>query len=266
MTLRSAKQLPVSAMEAFDQVRMEIPRNETSRRMDDPKVYLQVLEAMKDLGHRRLINLAHSYEQSRIAHAFYRGDGVVVKVIPEDYLGAPNVIRHLPSITSHSIKAGDRGFRIKTYPWLAGTVTQEDIEDFRAELLPLGVAFVKDDDHPGNVRRMPDKNRTLVGIDSFMYEFDPANRKITQEMEDAWHKYVHRLFPIYDESSIPAQTEHTDFNFVSAHDPNAVTATYNIAPVTTMPYVQPVPQTGGRGLRARLAQYAASFASPFTFG
>jgi hypothetical protein len=216
--------MPSEIYSAFSQAFMENPMNETSRRLcsnhDD---MMRVAKTLRDLGQFRLINLSRSYEESRIVLAFYAGDGIVIKVIPEDFLGDSNVIYHLPAITARRVGIEkNRDFIIKAYPWLkSDNITAQDINVLKSKLAEIGLTIIEGDDSPRNIRRMPDKQGTLVGIDSAMYYNPQDNGAITAELTDNWHAYVHKLFPVYQQRQIKPQNEQTNFDFVSIHDRGA---------------------------------------------
>lgn len=221
-TRKPGTEYPKSAFEIFTQASISMGSNETVRRLSgDFNAQSVIVKALKEQSWSRFINLSRSYDQSRIVLALYAGDGIVVKIIPDDYLGERNAIYHLPAIRSASVEAGDRKYRIKAYPWLSPNhVSQDDVDGMAEKLVALGITFTEGDAHPKNVHRMPDRNRTLVGIDSSMYHIHSGNN-ITPSLISAWHRYVHKLFPIYEQNNIPVQDKNTDFSFVSIHDPGS---------------------------------------------
>lgn len=213
---------PKSALDAINQACMEIPRNETSYQLErNQDALMRVLAKFKELGQYRLINLANSYEKSRVAHAFYAGNGFVIKVIPEYFLGRHNAIFHLPAISTDHVKLDHRNLVIKTYPWLdPGKVSPEDIKNMGEKLRKHGLTFENNEAWPRNIHILPNSEKTLVGIDSSMY-VNTENGGIDPLIEKSWHEYIHRLFPIYKQEKIPHQTEDTDFSFFSIHDKEA---------------------------------------------
>lgn len=218
---------PLNCYNAFALALAEIPKNVTSYRLErNADALNEVVKAIHALGQKKLINLAHSYDESRIALAFYAGDGLVVKVIPQNYLGPSDVIMHLPAI-SETTATGESNdnqdtFLIKTYPWVPpGEVTAKDIQEMRQRLSKIGLFFNAGDDRARNIHRLPNAEQTLIGIDSAMYEWEKGAKDVDDTLRNAWHKFIHKLYPIYDHGSIKPQSAATNFNFVSIHDPAA---------------------------------------------
>lgn len=87
----------------------------------------------------------------------------------------------------------------------------EALDDVNLRLRP-------DDAFPRNVHRMPDKIGTLVGVDSNMYVKKSHNLGVPTHLVEAWNKYIHEMYPIYDLGEVPAQTQDTDFSFHSIHN------------------------------------------------
>lgn len=234
LPVKQDRNQPLRLLFAFDLARREIPENVTCRRLDrDPEMQGAIARALKDMGITNLVNLAHSYEESRIALAFYAGDGLVVKVIPDDYLGAPEVIMHLPAITQQKVELedSDKPFWIKTYPWVPpGQVTHGEIEKMRETLSKLGLSFEEGDDKARNIHRLPNADGTLIGIDSSMFQYNKANGAIPQSLKDQWHQFIHKLYPTYNDEHKLRQTETTNFDFVSLHDRAAVNEVFHPFP------------------------------------
>lgn len=181
-----------------------------------------IINALKDMGINRLGNLTKKSNEAMIALSFYAGDGIVAKIIPADYFDKSDPIYSMPPITSTRVETDSREYIVATYPWIdPGGVTKDEIEELREILKNHGIDFSKNDDDPKNVHRMPDKNETLAGIDSNMYE-DARNGNTTSlEIKQAWREYIEELYPIYKSGIIPAQTQDTNFEFVSIHNENA---------------------------------------------
>jgi len=73
-------------------------------------------QVLHKMGQKRLVALTHRPSEAQIALAYYAGNGVVVKVIPKDFLGQPESIYHAPAISSETIEANERAFVVRTYP------------------------------------------------------------------------------------------------------------------------------------------------------
>lgn len=188
----------------------------------DHKAQPAIIDALRDMGINRLGNLTKKSDEAMIALSFYAGDGIVAKIIPADYFDKSDPIYSMPPITSTKVTTDDREYIIATYPWISsGGVTQSEIEELREILRNQGIDFSKNDDSPKNIHRMPDKNGTLVGIDSNMYENANNDQTINPDLKKAWREYIEEIFPIYKSGVVPAQTESTSFEFVSIHNENA---------------------------------------------
>jgi hypothetical protein len=217
---------PGTIYDAFTLAAMELRYNEAVRRIDpSPAIQDALAQKLDELGQYRFINLTHNTDQSRIALAMYAGDGIVVKIIPANYLGQPNAIYHVPSISSHRVKVDYKDFAgeeqhdefvIKTYPWIApGGIEPADVEEFTRHVAKVGMSINEGDAHPKNIHRLPGTSR-MIGIDSAMYNLTHAS--FTEKMENGWHDYMHQLYPIYDIGYVDPQSAATNFNFVSLHD------------------------------------------------
>ncbi len=217
----------MEAAQAFDEARKILGHNQTARRLeghpddDNPWIYhdpqQKVIKALAEMGQTRFINLARSYQDSRVALALYAGNGIVAKIIPADHLPTSRAIYYLPAIKRIDVQTERQKFKIKFYPWVSGRdVDEKSVERLGAKIADLGLSFTEGDGHPRNVHCLPDGRRTLVGIDSYMYRGTVEDLTLI----DAWHAYIHELFPIYKTGEIPPQTKDTDFSFFSIHDPN----------------------------------------------
>lgn len=221
---------PLSIINAFNYACRAMGPNETVTRLDpNIKDQFTIFAAIKNLGQKQLVPLTHRYIDSKIALAFYAGNGYVVKVIPRDHLGEGDVVLHLPAISSLEVSTeNSRTFVIKTYPWLDGDrISRSDVETMRGNIGEFGLRFTDGDDTPRNLARLPDKNRTLVGIDSNMFEH-LSGKDIPQHVIDAWHNYIRNMFPVYDEGRIPEQSGSTRFDFFSAAVPHAKTMEFRL--------------------------------------
>ncbi|PCI57069.1 MAG: hypothetical protein COB36_02020 [Alphaproteobacteria bacterium] len=182
-----------------------------------------IISTLKDIGINRLGNLTKKSNEAMIALSFYAGDGIVAKIIPADYFDKSDPIYNMPPITSTRVETDSREYIVATYPWIdPGGVTKDEIEELREILKNHGMDFSKNDDDPKNVHRMPDQNGTLVGIDSNMYEDARNGNTPSPEIKQAWREYIEELYPIYKSGIIPAQTQDTNFEFVSIHNENPV--------------------------------------------
>lgn len=197
-----------------NQVNLELRRNMNAER--------EIITTLKDMGQDRLVNLTSCFDDARISFAFYAGDGIVAKVIPKDFDTDDQFIHHLPAITSHTVRGELDDFSIKLYPWVPGSyTTQKDVETLRTTMNAVGENFSNGDDTPRNVHKMPDKNGTLVGIDSNMYISAYNGKNTPPELLEHWNRYLALMFPVYKESRVPEQTQDTDFQFRSIHDREA---------------------------------------------
>ncbi len=229
---------------ALDHACEGLTLNDVVKKMQyDHKAQPAILEALRDIGIRRLINLTQKSDQAMIALSFYAGDGIVAKIIPQDHFDKSDPIYSMPPITSQKVTTDDREYIVATYPWIApGSVVRSDIEELREILQNQGMDFSENDDSPKNVHRMPDKNGTLVGIDSNMYEDARNGQTIDPELKQAWHDYIEELYPIYKSGIIPAQTQDTNFEFVSIHNEDTVFAGFDASledPIIKTPEPEP---------------------------
>lgn len=232
--MRTVKNVP-NIWDAFNATMASIPQNVSCRRLDGDHDALAktVRYIARELGQKKLIPLSKTFIQSATAMAFYAGDGIVVKVIPRDYLGQPDVFMHLPALTQETIKTDDNEFVIKTYPYIPpGKVNRNDIEHMRKTLQKYGLNFDKGDDQAKNVHRLPNKDRTMIGIDSSMFTDDSRlNRQnVPDKLVNDWHDFIHTLYPIYAEvektGQIPKQHDGTNFKMVSIHDKKSESLTF----------------------------------------
>ncbi len=208
---------------AFGEACAGLSNNETAIRFNhDIPGQQKIVDALKDMGLTKFVNLTSKSNEGTIALSLYAGDGIVVKIIPQTYLNNTDAIHHLPAISTQDVKTDNYEYAIKTYPWVEqGYVTDNSVETLRDTLETLGLKFIDGDDTAQNIHRMPDQNGTFVGIDSSMYHAIKGRPDISEEQYSAWHEYVHTLFPIYPQGSVPAQTDNTDFSFFSIHDKEA---------------------------------------------
>lgn len=215
---------PITTADAFNQAAMCLPTNAAIKRIntcyDD---FVAVAKTFAQMGQRRFINLARKSSDSNIAWALYGGNGLVFKVIPEDYANrSKSYLYTLPPITSTPVKSVDRGYIINTYPYIKNNnVTEEDVEYMRGVIANAGLNYSPGDDAPRNLRRMPDKDSTITGIDDDMYSRKQGTAKQPQAIQELWTEYVHALFPIYKTQQIEPQNNSTDFSFISIHDENS---------------------------------------------
>lgn len=181
-----------------------------------------IIDALKDMGIRRLVNLTNKSSEAMMALSFYAGDGIVAKIIPADSFDKSDPIYSMPPIEATKVTTDNREYIVATYPWIpSGNVAQQDVEDLREILRNQGMDFQLNDDSPKNVHRIPDQNGTLAGIDSNMYEDARNGNATSPELKQAWREYVEELYPIYKSGIIPSQTENTSFEFASIHNEKA---------------------------------------------
>ncbi len=215
---------PDGFLQVFAEANMSNPMNATISRlgMSDEDI-LKVRTALRDLGQSRFINLSRNYLNSATVLAMYAGDGIVAKVIGERELSHVNdVIYHVPALSKEVVEGRDERFHIRLYPWIPpGNVDQDVVNTFAQTLRRYGLEFNAGDAHPKNVHTLPDLKGTRVGIDSHMYHASKSGVNIPDDVLDAWHRYLHALYPIYDAGKVPPQTPETSFAPKSLHDPNA---------------------------------------------
>lgn len=216
---------PKSFLNAFNQASASLTLNSTIKILDrDEPTLMAIRSRMIEMGQTRFINLARSSPESMISWALYAGNGIVTKVIPAAYSDiANNTVYQLPSITEEVVSGGTHDFLIKTYPWVPpGKVTGEDIEILDARLNDLGLAFNSGDKKPRNLHRLPDRDGTLIGIDSDMYHhISGYDQELDRKLGEAWGQYISEMYPIYKEGRIPVQSDATDFTFHSIHSSHA---------------------------------------------
>ena len=212
--------------QAFDRALTDMSKNATTRILErDYNTQSNIIRKIRELGFTNLINLTGKNEDASIALAFYAGNGLVVKVIPKDKLPHQEMIYHLPSITTHTVKSDNTGtLVIKTYPWLNGKkLSQEDVEKFRTKLNEIGLNFTNGDDAVRNIKRLPDQAGTLIGIDSNMF----TGNTVDQDAIDQWHNYIHSMYPIYiqagDSNEIPEKYLTENHDYMSLHDNEFIT-------------------------------------------
>lgn len=207
---------------ALDHACEGLTLNDVVKKMEyDHKAQPAIINALKDMGIRRLVSLTNKSSEAMMALSFYAGDGIVAKIIPADSFDKSDPIYSMPPIEETKITTDSREYIVATYPWIPrGNVAQQDVENLRKTLRNKGIDFQLNDDSPKNVHRIPDKNGTLVGIDSNMYENARNGQTINSELKQAWRDYVEEIYPIYKSGITPAQTQNTNFEFVSIHNEN----------------------------------------------
>lgn len=198
--------------------------NDTVRRLEsDPDAVMLLKKAISEqMGQDKFINLTSSSKQAMTAIALYAGDGIVTKIIPKSALAmSKDVIYHLPAITTINVSTDKNEFVVKTYPYVdPSNVTQDQVNEFGEMLSAFGMKFNNGDGMPKNVHRLPDADKTFIGIDSNMYSYGEEGSLITDEVRQAWMDYIYELYPIYENREIPEQNENTNFDFISLHDPS----------------------------------------------
>ncbi|PCK00489.1 MAG: hypothetical protein COA45_01535 [Zetaproteobacteria bacterium] len=229
---------------ALDHACAGLKLNDVVKKMEyDHQAQPAIINELKNMGITRLVNLTQKSDQAMIALSFYAGDGIIAKIIPRDYFDDSDPIYSMPPITSTKIETDDREYIVATYPWIApGGVTQSEIEELKETLKNQGMRFSENDDNPKNVHRMPDKNGTLVGIDSSMYQSTYKGKTQSPEIKQAWREYIEDIFPIYKTGIIKPQTESTSFNYISIHNSQMTVAGFDADldnPIIPMPEPKP---------------------------
>ena len=222
-----------------------MPLNKTVSILEtDHNAVKAIGEAIESMGQTKFKNLTSSSRQSMTAIALYAGDGIVTKIIPQSSLGhTKDVIYHLPAITTKEVSTEDNNFVIKTYPYVSpSNVKQPEVDELQDIVAEYGMEFNNGDALPKNVHRLPDSSSTLIGIDSDMYHYGKNGSQIDDETRGAWINHIHTLFPIYEHRQIPEQTDETNFDFISIHDPeNEIHAFEEDETNNTQPDIFPEP-------------------------
>lgn len=199
--------------------------NEVTKRLNaDPRLALRVTDHLKSMGQHHLINLTHTYDEACMALAFYAGNGIVAKVIPEDFFDHSKPVYQMPPITYDRIANDDEcsGLIVATYPWLAQSlITMRDLDQHQITINSLGMDFGNGDKSDKNFRRIPDRNGTITSIDSSAYKGVNNGKTTPPHAYTAWHDaYIPEIYPIYKTGEILPQDNKTDFTFKSIHNPN----------------------------------------------
>lgn len=197
--------------------------NEVTLRLNrDLKARDALVRAMSDMGLNKLINLTTCYDDARISLVFYAGDGVVAKVIPQNYFDDSNPIHSLPPVTMQKIDAGEftgQGFIIATYPYLTDAYIPESrFKQHEAYMNEFGLTADKNETDIRNFRLLTDAAGTITTIDAQVYMSAHNGNTLPQKTRDAWREYLSLMYPMYKSGVIPAQSDKTDFSFRSFHD------------------------------------------------
>lgn len=215
---------PKEFFHAFGEAAAMLPLNSTVRFLDaNSQALLTIRSALKGMGQTHFINLARSSAQSMESLALYAGDGIVTKIMPYNYTDlTEQTIHHVPSITQKVVEVPDARFVIKTYPFVQDSdLGKADVDFILARLQPLGVHINPGDAHVRNFRRLPDADKTIVGIDADMYHRSSDSGQVSSVMLSDWRKHVEKVFPIYLATEFPVQGEYTDFSLRSVSSPDA---------------------------------------------
>ncbi len=206
--------------------------NDTVRRLEsDPEAVMLLKKAISEqIGQDTFVNLTNSSKQAMTAIALYAGDGIVTKIIPRSALAmSTDVIYHLPAVTTLEVSSEQNDFVVKTYPYVdPSNVTQSQVDEFGEVIALAGMKFNNGDGMPKNVHRLPDANGTFIGIDSNMYGYGEEGSLITDELRQAWMDYIYELYPIYENRVIPRQSDDTNFDAISLHDPSVADNVFDI--------------------------------------
>ncbi len=198
-----------------------MPLNETARMLEsDHEAHFKIGAKLRELGQHRFVSLTRKSSESMQSLALYSGDGYVLKISRDGFCDEDPYV--LPAISEHLVTTEKNNYSIKSYPYMADSkVTFADVEIMRGKLADIGLAFTSQDDRPRNIRRLPDKDGTLVGIDMQMtrpIRCEQEKQEERQRLSSLWHEYVTDLYPVYLEGKIPEQTSATSFNFMSVHN------------------------------------------------
>lgn len=169
---------------------------------------------LREMGQTRFINMTSGIMDARVSLVLYAGNGNVVKIMPTSFSG-DDLVFQMPPISQRRVQTEDRDYTICTYPWLAEhkPCTQEDVEILRKDIGILGMEFIEGDDTPRNLKRLPDREGTLVSIDADTFRISRDGLNHGPELLAAWHEYLTELFPVYRDGTIPRQTKDTNFDF-----------------------------------------------------
>ncbi len=212
---------PLIASDAFYRATQEMMFNETAFNIKhDPQAVPAIADELRRMGQRRFINMTSGTQDARVSLVLYAGDGIVTKIMPDSYSGTEHPYQ-LPAITSSLVETEDRQYRINTYPYVPSRgETKADVEEYREIMGELGLKIHEGDDTTRNLRRLPDNDGTLVGIDADMFSTMRGGLQFDDELQQAWFDYLAELYPMY-EHGIPRQTSETSFAIMSPHDRNA---------------------------------------------
>ncbi len=215
------KAKPVNFLSIAQWACAAMPLNDTARMLEhDHEAHFKILEKLRELGQHQFISLTRKSSESMQSLALYTGDGYVFKISRDSFCDEDPYI--LPPISEHVVETSTNTYSIKSYPYVPNSkVTFADVEDMREKLAEIGLAFTNQDDKPRNIRRLPDKDGTLVGIDMLMtrpMRCDKEQKEERIKLSALWHEYVTDLYPVYLEGKVPKQTAETKFNFASVHD------------------------------------------------
>ncbi len=172
----------------------------------------------KDL--KQFQHLSPGFQEANVAIALNCGNGVVAKIIPNEFVDKlPDITGsgfgrspfHVPSFDSYDV-ASNRpvsGFKVKFYPFIKDNhVMLPEIADYKSKILEYGLEVTRDDDRPVNFRRLPDKKGTVVAIDSDMLKVvDEEKFKMSAPILDKWIDYMAKIYPIYKTKEIPPQKD-----------------------------------------------------------
>lgn len=190
--------------------------NETVERLGrSAAVQIKVIQAISDINQSKLIDLVRRPGQARIAMAFYAGDGVILKLSPEDYLPQEQLPFVMPPFWERTIEGTEvtGNFRLQSFPYVeqVSPDSRYEIESLRTLFAQHGITFKKGDDKQDNVGRMPDG--TPVVQDGDAVRPTTHAHLIDRRVTDTWLSKVRDTYgALYASGYCHHQSSQTDFN------------------------------------------------------
>lgn len=194
----------------------------------DPEAQTNIAIALARMGQKRFINMVTNSYESNMGLTLYAGDGNITKILRGDqgyYNEKHLTLYDMHPVTSQKIETQkDNIFLIQTYPYvkspLGTSITNDHVKKLCDIQENLGFHVPVGDDDPRNFRRLPDAKVTLTGIDSDMYGLTHPG-KLSEELLESWKEYLAMIYPVYNDHTLLRQNENTNFEFISAHNPDA---------------------------------------------
>lgn len=217
----SVKHNPQNVHMAFDNACAGMGHNQVAWRLNQSiDSRDEIITAFKDMGQFQVTPLSSKFADARVALAFYAGNGIVAKVIPDTFYENVDDVHAIPPITSDTVYTEMGKFIIDTYPFIEkGDIKARDVEDTRSRLSNIGLTFNNEYGNSRNLHRMPDRNGTVVSIDSGNFIREDSDLQ-PETLKEQWHAYMTEIFPIYGKGRIDPQSNDTTHEFMSLHNPH----------------------------------------------